>query len=142
VTTTTTTTNTTTTTTTTLPGCGPLVDFPSLLCQIEELLALTAGAGDLGSQKAGLVKNATKARDLATDGRSKCTDGSSKSQKKAGIQVRKVGRQLIGYERKLRSRKARKQLAESVRAFYLARVQPLLADVQSFRSALTCPDDA
>jgi hypothetical protein len=147
VTTTTTTTTTTiatptTNTTTTLPGCGPLVDFPSLLCQLEELLALTADAGDLASQKAGLVKNATKARDLAGDGRSKCADGSSKSQKKAGSQVRKVGRQLIGYERKLRSRKARKQLEESVRASYLARVQPLIADLQSFRSALTCPDGA
>ena len=141
-TTTTTITITTTTTTTTLPGCGPVVDFPSLLCQLEELVARTAGAADLGSQRAGLVKNVTKARDLATDGQSKCADGSSKSQKKAGVQLRKLGRQLIGYDRKLRSRKARKQLEESVRAFYVARVQPLLADVQSFRSALTCPDDA
>jgi CSLREA domain-containing protein len=142
VTTTTTITITTTTTTTNLPGCGPVVDFPSLLCHLEELLGSTADAGDLGSQKAGLVKNATRARELATDGQSKCADGSSKSRKKAGAQVRQVGRQLVGYERKLRSRKARKQLAESVRVFYLARVHTLLADVQTLRSALTCPDDA
>ena len=142
VTTTTTTTTTTMSTTTTLPGCGSVVDFPSLLCHLDELLALTSGAGDLGSQKVGLVKNANKARDLATDGRSKCAEGSSKLQKKSGKQLRKVGRQLIGYQRKLSSHKARKQLEESVRAFYLARVQPLLAAVQSFRSALTCPDDA
>jgi len=141
-TTTTTTTPSGSTTTTTVSGCGDGDDLRSLLCRVDELIEATDASADLGTQETKLAKAAEGARKLIARGREKCGAGGAKAARKAGRDVKKAGRKLVGYKRGLTSNTAKKQLDESVRATFVGKVEPLIAEVKSLRGSLVCPDDA
>jgi hypothetical protein len=132
------------TTTSTFPtNCPPGATFSSILCRIAEMAAATTASDALGKQKPRLEKTGTKANDLAMRGRERCGDTESKNpSKKAGKDLRKTAKKLSGYRRGLRSRRARKNLAEDVRSQFLARVDPILVDTKTLRKSVDCPADA
>ncbi len=128
-----------TTTTTLAAVCVRTLDFPSLLCRIDELLAGTNAATDLGKQARGMGKAAGKARSAAARGRAQCAEGARKSKAKASRALRSVGRKLLAYRRQLTSLRARRQLPAEVRERFLALVGPLLDDTRAFRRSVVCP---
>jgi hypothetical protein len=132
------------TTTTTFPSNCPFgATFSSILCRIAELAAATADSEALGSQKVRLEKTVAKANTLAMRARDRCADTEARNaRKKAGKDLKKTAKKLSGYRRGLRSRRARKKLAEEVRSEFLARVEPVLADVKILRPIVDCPADA
>lgn len=127
-------------------GCAVAATFSSILCRVSELAAATDGTdalGAIGGQKAQLVRVATRAGTRATRGRDRCGDTAARNAaRKAGAELRTAAKQLSIYRTILRAARARKKLPADVRAAFLARVEPLIADAKTLRKALDCPADA
>jgi hypothetical protein len=129
---------TTTTTTTTLPGAcqvpaGPT--FLSLNCRLAALIATVQAETQLGKLQPKLVKAAQKAKQRKEVAEAKCAEGQTKP---AGKQLKKVIRKLIQFAHRLRSKSARKKVAEEIREPLAAAADEIQQDARELKAQLAC----
>jgi hypothetical protein len=122
------------TTTTTLPGgqCAGIPTFVDIDCRLDLLVAMTQSAQDLGRLKARLVKVVTKARTQ----KQKAEGFASSNVKKAKKNLRKAAHTMRNFIHGLNSRSARKIIPEATRNAFLAKAEPISADMSSLLSTL------
>jgi hypothetical protein len=128
----------TTTTTTTLPGgcqvpVGPT--FVSLNCRLADLIAAVQAETQLGKLQPKLVKAAQKAKQRKEAAEGKCAEGKTKP---AGKQLEKVVRKLIQFAHRLRSKAARKKVAEAVREPLAETADEIQQDTRELKDELSC----
>jgi hypothetical protein len=136
-----TTVTTTSTTTTTVPpdpcaGAPVGATFLSIACRLDVLVEGVAGDTAFGAFQPKLLKALGKAQTQVAEGEVYCIGADVKH---AGKRLKKVRRALIQFSHRLRSRSARKKLAEETREPPALEADTLGADAQTLRDALICP---
>jgi hypothetical protein len=129
-----TTSTTSSSTTTTLPG-GPCAGTPTFVdidCRLDLLVAMTQSAQDLGRLKTRLVRVVTKARAQ----KQKAEGFASSNVKKAKKNLRKAAHTMRSFVHGLKSLSARKIVPEATRNAFLAKAEPISADMTALLSML------
>lgn len=103
------TTGTSTSTTTPAGGCIRAATFDSILCLLDQLIADTGSASDLGRFETGQVNRATRARKQAGQARD------ARKAKVARSQVKKAAKTLQAFERTLRSNNGKRVIPAATR---------------------------
>jgi hypothetical protein len=135
--------STTTTTSTTLPGeaCAGIpagATFASVACRLALLRDAVSAEPALGKLQKKLLKKVEMAHGRVGEAGDACAAGSRKAAKR----LKQAVKGLEAFGRKLASKKAEKQLTPEVRAHFTTAAAPILADAQTLRDGVTCPDDA
>lgn len=123
------------TTTTTLPGScdGPAAPtFESILCRLDQLIALVDGAQDLGKTKKQLARAAQKARDKTAAAQG-LVGGKRKKVKNA---LHKASRRMVSFNFRVRSRTGKKVIPEATRTALAALGEPILVDMRTLLKSL------
>lgn len=106
----------------------------SLACRLDALVAQAHAAVAPGALQSKLTKKLGKAVEAVGEGTTRCAEPNAKKAKKA------LGRAARGKTRDtLRSRAARRLLADGVLSALLAAVESVRGDLRTLRSVLSCP---
>jgi parallel beta-helix repeat protein/predicted outer membrane repeat protein len=133
-----------TTTTTMQVGCaGTLAaaTFVSIDCRLDALLADLAAEPGLGSFGPKLIHSVQTAKARKQAAESLCRGASAKNAKKMKKQLQQAAQALTQYVHRLNSLAARKKIP-SLRQRFVGEGAPILADLNTLRHAVRCPDDA
>jgi hypothetical protein len=109
--------------------------FASLNCRLADLIAAVQAETQLGKLQPKLVKAAQKAKQRKEVAEGKCAEGKTKP---AGKQLEKVVRKLIQFAHRLRSKAARKKVAEAVREPLAETADEIQQDARELKDALSC----
>ena len=118
----------------------PAATFASIGCRVEALRARTVALAVTPK----LAKRLRAPLDVAAaqlaEARTFC--GIPKKFRRAKSKLGRVARKLAQFGRRFRSRAAAKELADAVRADFMATAEPIRADAATYRRTLQCPADA
>jgi predicted outer membrane repeat protein len=133
-----------TTTTMIQVGCAgtpAAATFVSIDCRLVALLGDLAAEPGLGSFGPKLLHSVQTAKTRKLSAEILCRSPSAKNTKKMKKQLQQAAQALTQYVHRLNSLAARKKIP-SLRQRFVGEGAPILADLNSLRHAVRCPDDA
>lgn len=118
----------------------PAATFASISCRLEALRARTASLAVTAKLMKRLRAPLDAAATQLAEARTFC--GIPKKMRRAKSKLGRVARKVAQFGRRFRSRAAKKELADAVRADLAATAEPIRVDAATFRRTIQCPADA